>query len=89
MTILRNLPANIVSKIGVKVQLATNEEWRQNLGNSLLCTKTLNRFMNHHSKILTFPMNQEGTTETLLLPVKHHDSSKEKLCLRLAVGTSY
>ena len=89
MAILRNLPANIVSKIRFKAQLATNEEWRQNLGNGLLCTKTLNRVMNHHSKILIFAMNQEDITETLLLPVKHHDSSKEKLCLRLAVGTSY
>ena len=36
MAILRNLPANIVSEIGVKVQFATHEEWRQNLGNGLL-----------------------------------------------------
>ena len=35
MAILRNLPANIVSEIGVKVQFATHEEWRQNLGNGL------------------------------------------------------
>ena len=36
MAILRNLPANIVSEIGVKVQFATHEEWWQNLGNGLL-----------------------------------------------------
>ena len=35
MAILRNLPANIVSEIGVKAQFATHEEWRQNLGNDL------------------------------------------------------
>ena len=35
MAILRNLPANIVSEIGVKVQFATHEEWQQNLGNGL------------------------------------------------------
>ena len=48
-------------------------------------TKALNR----HPKILILPMNHEGTISTLLLLVKHHHSSKEKLCLRLAVGTSY
>ena len=36
MAILRNLPANIVSEIGVKVQFATHKEWWQNLGNGLL-----------------------------------------------------
>ena len=36
MAILRNLPANIVPEIVVKVQFATHEEWRQNLGNGLL-----------------------------------------------------
>ena len=48
-------------------------------------TKALNR----HPKILILPMNHEGTISTLLLLLKHHHPSKEKLCLRLAVGTSY
>ena len=41
MAILRNLPANIVSEIGVKVQFATHEEWRQNLRNGLSCSMSL------------------------------------------------
>ena len=35
MIIKRNLPANIVSEIGVKNQLATHDKWRQNRGNGL------------------------------------------------------
>ena len=32
---MRNLPANIVSEIVVKVQFTTHEEWQQDLGNGL------------------------------------------------------
>ena len=35
MAIWRNLLANIVSEIGIKVQSATHEEWWQNLRNGL------------------------------------------------------
>ena len=38
MASLYNLPANIVSEIGVKVQFAPHEEWQQNLWNGLLVT---------------------------------------------------
>ena len=55
----------------------------------ILGTKALNQVMNHHSKILILPLNHEGTIATILLLVKYHHSSKEKLCLRVSVGTSY
>ena len=55
----------------------------------MLYAKALNGVMNHHPNILILPINYEGTISTLLLLVKHHHSSKEKFCLRLAIGTSY
>ena len=51
MAILRNLPANIVSEIRVKVQFATHEEWQQNLGNGLLsCLHKLSTLGFHQSE---------------------------------------
>ena len=43
----------------------------------IMYTEGLNQVMNHHPKILIFPVNHEGTISTLLLLVKHHHSLKE------------